>query len=228
MRRYGVFGGTFDPVHTGHLIAAERVKDALGLDSVLFVPAGTPPHKSAASVSEPEHRYLMTLLATLDNPGFRVHRVDLDRPGRSFTVDTLALLRKEYGPETELFFIMGADSLADLPTWHEPGRLLRENRIAVATRPGWQVERIKEALGTLYPAFAERVLTVEIPAIGVSSSEIRSRVAQGRSIRYLVPHAVERYIEKHGLYRERGPKPPPCSDGAPSPSGEALRGDERT
>ncbi len=201
MKRYGVLGGTFDPIHTGHLVAAEWVKDSLELDEVLFVPAGIPPHKNEASVSQARHRYLMTLLATLDNQAFSVHRVDLDRPGRSFTVDTLAALKGELGPDAELHFIMGADSLADLPTWHEPERLLKENRIIVATRPGWEIEEIKESLGTLYHAYSDRVLPVEIPAIQISSSEVRARVAAGRSIRYLVPSLVARYIYKHGLYQ---------------------------
>jgi len=203
MKRYGILGGTFDPIHTGHLVAAEWVMDACGLDQVLFVPAGVPPHKAADAVSASQHRYMMTLLATLDNPRFAVHRVDLDRPGKSYTVDTLAALRKELGEGVELYFIMGADSLADLPTWHDPERLLRENRIIVANRPGWEFDRVKASLGELYEAHADRVLIVETPSIAISSSEIRARVASGRSIRYLVPSLVARYIRRHGLYQGR-------------------------
>ena len=200
MKRIGVFGGTFDPIHVGHLIAAECVREACGLDEVLFVPAGVPPHKEAANVTGARHRYLMTLLATLTHPHFSVSRIDIDRSGPSFTVETLALLRKELAP-VELFFVLGSDSLADLPTWHEPDRLLGENRLIVASRPGWEMAEAQAALGPLYEKHRDRIQAVTIPGIDVSSRALRARIAAGKSVRYQVPDLVLRYIESHGLYR---------------------------
>lgn len=197
--RLGVLGGTFDPIHTGHLIAAETVRERCGLDRVLFVPAGRPPHKAAESVSPARHRYLLTCLGTLSNPAFEVDRVDLDRPGASYTLETLRALKRKH-PEAELFFIMGADSLLDLPTWHEPAALLATCRFIVTTRPGWQLHEAAERLGSLFTENRERIEFVEIPQIEISSREIRRRLAEGRSVRYLVPDLVLRYIEEHRLY----------------------------
>jgi len=197
--RLGVLGGTFDPIHTGHLIAAEAVRERCRLDRVLFVPAGTPPHKLAGEVTPARHRYLLTCLATLNNPFFEVDRVDLDREGPSYTLETIRALKRKYR-EAELFFIMGADSLLDLPSWHEPAALLASCRFIVTTRPGWDLAEAEARLGTLLAENRERIEFVEIPGIEVSSSEIRRRLAQGGSVRYLVPDLVLRYIEAHRLY----------------------------
>lgn len=200
-KRIGIIGGTFDPIHIGHLVAAEGAREAAGLDEVIFVPAGDPPHKEAEKVSDARHRYVMTLLATVTNPRFSVSRIELDRQGKSFTVDTLEAMRRELGDGVELYFILGSDAMADVPNWHEPARLLTLCRFLVVGRPGWDKESVERSLGPLYPPNRERIQMVDIPAVDVSSREIRARVREGRSIRYLVPEMVERYIERQGLYK---------------------------
>jgi len=199
--RLGVLGGTFDPIHNGHLIAAETVREKCRLDRVLLVPAGKPPHKPEEAVSPARHRYLLTCLGTLNNPAFEVDRVDIDRGGMSYTLDTIRALKRRYR-EAELFFIMGADSLLDLPNWHEPAALLASCRFIVTTRPGWNLHAAEERLGPLFIDNRERIEFVEIPQIEISSREIRRRIAAGESVRYLVPDLVLRYIEEHRLYRE--------------------------
>lgn len=194
-------GGTFDPIHLGHLVVAEAAREAHRLDQVVFVPAGRPPHKKETEVSEARHRYVMTLLATMSHPQFTVSRIELDRQGKSFTVDTLSQLIEEAGEGTELSFILGADSMADVPNWREPERLLGLCRFLVVSRPGFGMDDVKTSLGPLYEEHKSRLELLDVPAIGVSSSEIRRRVAQGKSIRYLVPDGVLRYIHDHGMYR---------------------------
>lgn len=205
-KRVGVMGGTFDPIHVGHLTAAEWAREECRLDQVLFVPAGVPPHKEAAEVSPARHRLIMTELAVLANPAFAVSRVDVERRGKSYTVETIAALRKELPEGTELFFIMGADSLADIPTWHEPDRLLSSCQFIVTTRPGWEIDRARELLGDLYVRHAERIRCIEIPAIDVSSRMIRERLRRGGSARYLVPDLVLRYIQDRNVYERGNPK----------------------
>lgn len=202
-RKIGIMGGTFDPIHLGHLVAAEVVYHKLGLDEVVFVPTGDPPHKSGESVSPAEHRYLMTVLATISNPHFRVSRVDIDRGGLTYAVDTIVDLRRSLGEGHEFWFIVGADALVDLPEWKEPERLVGMCRWAAVTRPGFKIGDGAEALGELYRQYAERFDFVQIPALSVSSTEIRSRVASGEPIRYLVPESVEQYIHRQALYRAR-------------------------
>lgn len=200
VRRLGVYGGTFDPPHLGHLVAAESVCDSLGLDRVVFVPSGTPPHKSASEVTDAEHRYAMTVLATQGNPRFFASRIEVDRSEPSYTVETLRLLRQEYGASTELFFIIGADALLGLNTWREPHEVLRLCKMVAMTRPGYSLEDLPKRLGALFDTHAERILFTEVPAFDVSASRIRERRRTGESIRYLVPDAVREYIETHGLY----------------------------
>ncbi len=196
--RLGVFGGTFDPIHYGHLVAAEEVRYRLRLDKVLFVPAGMPPHKLDHDITPTRHRLAMLELAIASNPGFALSRVDIDRHGPCYTVDTLALLHEEYGPGTELFFLMGMDSLADLLTWKDPERLIRLARIVVVGRPGFQAD--VDELDKVLPGAAERICIVDTPLMEVSSSDIRQRVREGAPIRYQVPEAVEAYIREHRLY----------------------------
>ena len=169
IRRLGIMGGTFDPIHMGHLIAAECAREVAGLDEVLFVPAGDPPHKESGDVTPAKHRYMMTLLATVTNPRFSVSRIELERRGKSFTVDTLEALQKEYGEETELYFILGTDSMADIPNWHQPERLLTLCHFLVVGRPGWDRSQVIESLGPLYEPNQERIHMIDIPAIDVSS-----------------------------------------------------------
>lgn len=203
-RRLGVYGGTFDPPHIGHLVAAQSVLDTWYLDEVLFIPSGTPPHKDPDDVTPARHRYMMTLLATLDNPKFSTSRLELDRPAPSFTVDTLRHIRSEHPEGLEVFFILGVDAIMGLPTWKDPEGVLELCHMVVVTRPGYSHEAVAQSLGDLYTRYGHRIHFAEIPAIDVSASEVRARVREGRSIRYLVPDMVREYIETHGLYaRER-------------------------
>jgi nicotinate-nucleotide adenylyltransferase len=197
--RLGVLGGTFDPIHHGHLLAAEEARQQLGLERVLFVPAGSPPHKPSRPISPVHHRLRMLELAIADKPFFAISRVDVDRRGPNYTVGTLALLRAEWGSESTLFFIEGTDSLADILTWHQPQRLIELCELAVVRRAGAEIdlERLEEHL----PGLTERVHWVQMPRLEISSSDLRARVEEGRSISYLVPPAVETYILEHGLYR---------------------------
>ena len=199
--RVGVLGGTFDPIHLGHLVAAEEVRAQLRLDRVVFVPAGLPPHKLTEHVSSVAHRLAMVKLAIASNPYFTVSRVDIDRFGPCYTVDTIELLRDEWGGDVELYFILGSDSLADIPTWHQPGRLIRLCRLAVMERPGYRVD--VEELERLLPGITSRIRFINSPQLDISSTDIQRRVRQGLPIKYQVPEAVEDYIYKHELYDVR-------------------------
>jgi nicotinate-nucleotide adenylyltransferase len=201
IRRLGILGGTFDPIHHGHLVAAEEARHQLELDQVLFVPAGTPPHKPGRPVSPNHHRLLMLALAIADKPYFAISRVDVDRPGPCYTTDTLELLRAEWGPAPIFFFIEGADSLADILTWHQPQRLIELCELAVVERPG--VELDLPGLDQQLPGLAARLHLVRMPRLEISSSDLRARVRAGRSISYLVPAAVEAYILEHQLYQDK-------------------------
>ena len=190
--RIGVMGGTFDPIHNGHLVAASEVCHALALDEVIFVPTGQPWQKADRDVASAEDRFLMTVIATAANPLFTVSRVDIDRPGETYTVDTLRDLRAARGPDAEFFFIIGADALSGLPTWKHAEDLLTLAHFVGCTRPGHQL-----AGGVL---LAGRFSLIEVPAVEVSSTVCRERVRAGLPIRYLVPDGVVEYIAKRGLY----------------------------
>jgi nicotinate-nucleotide adenylyltransferase len=200
MRRIGVMGGTFDPIHHGHLVAASEVAYNFDLDEVVFVPTGQPYQKQQESqqqrerreVSPAEDRYLMTVIATASNPRFSVSRVDIDRPGPTYTIDTLKDLRAKAEPQDELFFITGADALAEILTWHDADELFSLAHFVGCTRPGHQLSR--EGLPE------EKVSLVEIPALAISSTECRARVQAGEPVWYLVPDGVVQYIAKRGLY----------------------------
>ena len=200
--RLGVFGGTFDPPHYGHLAAAEEAAEQLGLARVLFVPTGQPPHKPGLPISPAHHRVRMTELAIADGPRFQLSRVDVDRHGPSYTADLLPLLQAAHGP-AELYFICGMDMLASFPTWHEPARVLAGCHLVAVTRPHYPRVDLA-ALSRALPQAAERVHILNAPGVDVSSSELRGRVAAGRSLRYLVPPPVVAYIREHDLY---GPDP---------------------
>lgn len=200
-QRIGVMGGTFDPIHYGHLVTGEGACAEFGLDQVLFVPAGQPPHKAAHEVSPAHHRYMMTVLATVGNPRFHVSRVDIDREGPSYTIDTLRLLKAQCGDDCEIFFITGADAMLEILTWKDAEELLNNWRFIAASRPGYDLDTLRERLGPLWPRCEGRISILQIPALAISSSDIRQRVRQGRPIRYLLPDAVAHYIEKSGLYK---------------------------
>jgi nicotinate-nucleotide adenylyltransferase len=193
--RVGIMGGTFDPIHHGHLVAASEVRDAYDLDRVVFVPAGNQPFKVGREVAPAEHRYLMTVIATASNPRFHVSRVDIERPGVTYTVDTLRDLRVQM-PDAQLFFITGADALNQILHWKDPHDLWDLAHFIGVTRPGhvFSIEGLPE----------DHVSLLEVPAMAISSSETRDRVAAGQAIWYLVPDGVVQYIAKHGLYRRGG------------------------
>ncbi len=198
MSRIGVLGGTFDPIHFGHLAAAEEARLALDLERVLFVPAGVSPLKRDQARTPALHRLAMTRLAVASNPHFAVSTVDLDREGPSYTVDTLAILQAELGPAAELFFIVGADSLVDLARWHDPARLIQLCHLVAVSRPPYEYD--PAALERALPGVTERVIYLPVPLLDIASSDLRRRVREGRSIRYYVPAAVVDYIQAHNLY----------------------------
>jgi nicotinate-nucleotide adenylyltransferase len=201
--RVGIFGGTFDPVHLGHLILAEQARDQASLDEVWFVPAPRPPQKEGQSITRFEQRVEMLSLALAGNPAFRIDELEKDRVGPSYTVDTLAELRRRH-PEHVFALLVGGDSLADLPYWREPRRILEQAGLVVMDRPGSPVvsaeelhQRLALPAGTSLP-----LVRVEAPGIDIASRYLRRRIVEGRSIRYLVPRAVEVYIQEKKLYRE--------------------------
>ncbi len=199
-RAIGIMGGTFDPIHYGHLVAAEAARTCFGLSEVVFVPSGNPPHKQDRQVTAPEHRFLMTVLATTTNPYFRVSRLEIDRPGPSYTVDTIETLQARVGHDVGIYFITGADAVMELMTWNRPEAILRMCELIAATRPGYPPADIRRLRKAIPEADAKRVHTIEVPALAISSSDIRARVAQGKPIKYLVPETVEHHILKSGLY----------------------------
>lgn len=199
----GVLGGTFDPIHVAHLILAEEARVCLALEEVVFVVAGAPWMKADYAVSPADLRLQMVRLAVASNPFFRASSVEVERPGPTYTVDTLEALRQEWGPEAEVFFLLGMDALVDLPRWKEPARFLEMCRLVVFARPGHDLSVLDEAEAQL-PGLKKRVKVLEGPSLGISSTEIRRRIALGKSVRYLVPAMVERFIAEHGLYSSQG------------------------
>jgi nicotinate-nucleotide adenylyltransferase len=192
MRKIGIYGGTFDPIHHGHLVAASEVGHVFNLDEVIFVPTGQPWQKNGRRVSAAEDRYLMTVIATASNPRFSVSRVDIDRPGETYTIDTLRDLRAQRGPDVEFFFITGADALAEILTWHDVDELFTLAHFVGCTRPGHRLSGAGLPDG--------KVSLVEIPALAISSTECRARVEAGEPVWYLVPDGVVQYIAKRKLY----------------------------
>ena len=195
VQRIGVMGGTFDPIHHGHLVAASEVGHFFSLDEVIFVPTGQPYQKDQREVSETEDRYLMTVIATASNPRFSVSRVDIDRPGETYTIDTLRDLRAARGPDAEFFFITGADALARMMSWRDADELFKLAHFVGCTRPGHRLS--DDGLPD------ERVSLIEIPALAISSTTCRERVQAGEPIWYLVPDGIVQYISKRRLYTTR-------------------------
>jgi nicotinate-nucleotide adenylyltransferase len=190
--RLGVMGGTFDPIHYGHLVTAEEALHQFSLDSVVFVPTGRPWMKEHEAVSAAEDRYLMTVVATASNPRFGVSRMEIDRDGPTYTVETLRSLRADHGEDADLFFITGADAILELVEWKDPAELFELAHFIAATRPGYDIAAFDRH---------ERITVMRIPALAISSTDLRARVAEGRPIRYLVPEGVNSYVAKAGLYR---------------------------
>lgn len=196
----GVLGGTFDPLHLGHLVLAEEARGQLGLERVLFVPAREQWLKAGLAVSPVEDRVEMVQRGIAGNPHFRLSRVEVDRPGPSYTADTMEILQRELGEEARLFFLLGWDSLADLPRWRQPERLLRACTLAAFPRPGVGEESLARLEATI-PSLSGRLVLLKGPQVDISGTEIRRRVAAGGSLRYLVPEGVEAYIRERGLYQ---------------------------
>ncbi len=198
--RVGILGGTFDPIHVGHLVTAEAVRNEYKLDKVIFIPAAIPPHKQEQSVTPALHRYIMTVLATYSNPYFEVSPIEMNRPCPSYTIDTIYELIEKYGEDTEFYFITGADAIAEIPTWDRIEELLGICQFIAATRQGClpNVDNIKEYFGELGQ---KRIHRLNTPELEISSTDIRARIKNGISIKYIVPLPVEQYIYKEGLYK---------------------------
>lgn len=198
--KLGIFGGTFDPIHIGHLVVAEEAREQLSLDEVVFVPAGKPWFKSDMPVTDAKHRLAMVELSVASNPAFLTSDVEMVRSGPSYTVDTLEVFNEKLGDTAELFVLLGADALGELERWHEPRRILELATVVGVTRPSYRsvdLEHLARSLGSA----DDRLKLLEGPLIEVSGTDVRRRIQEGRSIRYLVPEPVEAYIEEHNLYR---------------------------
>lgn len=201
--RLGVMGGTFDPIHYGHLVTAEQAREALELDAVLFMPAGIPAFKQSQQVSSPEDRYAMTVLATAANPAFYASRFEIDRPGVTYTVDTLRALREHYPANVRIYFITGADAILDIVSWRDAADIARLATLIAATRPGYDIRQAQRRIDASGIRFDVRY--IQIPALAISSTNIRDRIAVGKSVRYLTSESVIGFIRKNGLYRAAVP-----------------------
>lgn len=200
--RVGIMGGTFDPVHQGHLVTAEAVRSEFSLNKVVFVPSGQPPHKKGLLISDKEHRYIMTVLATAANPYFEVSRTEIERPGESYAIDTVRYFKNIMIPDAELFFITGADAIMEIVTWKEVEELFESCTFIAATRPGVNLSEMRKKLLTkLTKSNIQKIIPIEVPAMAISSTDIRERVRNKSTIKYLVPESVENFIQKNDLYQ---------------------------
>ena len=198
----GIMGGTFDPIHYGHLVAAEAARVEFGLEKVIFMPVGKPPHKQQQNITEPEHRYHMTVLATSSNPGFEVSRLEVDKEGLSYSFDTVKDLKRIHGEDLTIYFITGADAVLELSTWHRVQELMALCKFIAVARPGFDNLDLEQKIGEISSKYKAEIICIEVPLLAISSTDIRNRVRNGKPIRYLLPEAVEKYIEEKGLYRE--------------------------
>jgi len=201
LKSLGILGGTFDPIHYGHMAAAECVRDAFQLDRIIFMPAARPPHKDLAGVLDSHHRFSMVELAVHDNMNFEVSSMELERQGLSYTVETVASCRQLY-PEAEIYFILGTDALLLINTWKDLERLMKLCHFILVTRPGYQLDPNDDIFREIPGYLWEKTLTLPIPGLFIASSDIRHRVAEGKTIKYLVPAAVEKYIIENNLYQD--------------------------
>ncbi|HHV65135.1 MAG TPA: nicotinate-nucleotide adenylyltransferase [Peptococcaceae bacterium] len=200
-RRLGIMGGTFDPIHYGHLVAAETARDELGLDNVLFIPTGIPPHKLNRRVTDANLRYAMVEMSIRNNKYFKVSKLEIEREGPTYTIDTLRILHTFF-PEQELYFITGTDALRELFTWREPEEIIRLAKIIGASRPGYDSYGLLASFARKYSFPKDQILLLEIPALAISSTDIRARVHKKKSIRYLLPDEVRLFIKENKLYQE--------------------------
>lgn len=201
LKSIAIMGGTFNPIHNGHLVAAEAVRQELGIDKVLFIPTGNPPHKSSDPMMN-EHRYLMTVLATSSNPYFDVSRIEIERQGKTYTIDTIRELKTVLDENCEIYFITGADAINEILTWKNPEELLTMCRFVAVTRPGYDKSAIMGLVNELQDRYKGKITFLEVPALSISSTDIRNRVLAGKTIRYLLPNSVEQYIYNHSLYTD--------------------------
>ena len=189
-------GGVFDPIHYGHLFTAEEARVEFKLDKVIFVPCRLPAHKRENNISDPEHRYLMTVLATRNNQFFKASKVELNRPGPSYSLDTVKEFLIKYNQRVKIFFITGADAFLEVDSWYKSEELIKICQFVAATRPGYDLNKLDQK-------FKKIIKIMEIPALYISSTDIRRRIKEGRNIKYLVPYEVEKYIYEKGLYFKR-------------------------
>jgi nicotinate-nucleotide adenylyltransferase len=199
-KRLGIMGGTFDPIHYGHLVLAEQIRCEYHLDKVLFIPAGHPPHKEDRKVTDNMHRYFMTLLATINNPYFEVSTIELENKEVSYTIHTIMKLKEIYHENTELYFITGADAICELDTWRDVENLFKLCNFIAGTRPGPSTKYIDTKIDELQKKYNSYIRKIDSPALAISSTDIRNKIRERQSIKYLLPESVEYYIYKNGLY----------------------------
>ncbi len=203
-KKIGIMGGTFNPIHHGHLVTAQEALSQFALDRVIFIPTGNPPHKVEDRLAIAEDRYIMAVIATSSNSSFFVSRIEIERKGKSYTIDTVRQLKKIYGNDSQLFFITGADAILEILTWKDTDEIVSLCKFIAATRPGYNLSRLEELKKRLFRSKIvtdKRIFVMEIPALSISSTDIRNRLRDNRPIDYLVPEGVSNYILKHGLYR---------------------------
>ncbi len=201
--KIGIMGGTFDPIHYGHLVIAEQIRQNYNLDKVIFIPVGIPPHKRELRITKGEHRYLMILLATMTNPYLDVSRIEIDKKDISYTIETMRELKKKYmDKDVEFYFIIGADAISTIESWKEPAELLKMCKFIAATRPGVTNSNMSSMIEYYKENYSADIQTMAVSAVDISSTDIRNRISGNRPIKYLLPEAVEHYIIKNGLYSE--------------------------
>lgn len=203
-QKIGIMGGTFNPIHNGHLVTAQEALSQFNLDRVVFIPTGNPPHKTKQEIADSEDRYIMTVIATSSNSNFFVSRMEIDRKKKSYTIDTVRQLKKKYGGGSSLYFVTGADAILEILTWKNTDEIISLCKFIAATRPGYDMTRIEDLRKKLFSSDEEsyrKIYIMEIPALSISSTDIRNRLKSGRPIDYLVPEGVCNYILKHGLYK---------------------------
>lgn len=200
MKKIGLMGGTFDPIHYGHLVLAEQVRTRFNLDMIYFIPVGIPPHKQQKKISSSKNRYFMTLLGTITNPYFEVSKIEIEDDNTSYTVNTIKKFKKIIDNNSELYFITGADAIYELETWRNVKELLGLCNFIAASRPGIDKSKLKEKIKILNEKYNGRIIETSVPALAISSTDIRERIKKRESIKYIVPESVEHYIYKNNLY----------------------------
>ncbi|WP_432408929.1 nicotinate-nucleotide adenylyltransferase [Wukongibacter sp. M2B1] len=200
MKKIGLMGGTFDPIHYGHLVLAEQIRTQFGLDMVYFIPVGIPPHKQDKNISSSKDRYFMTLLATITNPNFEVSKIEIEDNNISYTVNTIKKFKEKIDCDAELYFITGADAIYELETWKNVKELLTLCKFIAASRPGIDERKLRQKIMELNEKYNSHILVTAVPALAISSTDIRNRIRFGKSIKYILPESVEYYIYKNKLY----------------------------